>query len=180
MAAILSTNVFALTHTLSAAMILNNVIQTGQLNPEQVLETVKNGIDDNFLAATAKNTEGQEEEIFGCNLVLTGLEAVVEAVSKDPTGSDHTKLVLDWGKPCANPGSFKGAIHAALTSQSFAEGTRKCVRAGGCNCSRANLAGSLLGARFGLDESLGGIPIDWIVQSDKAETVLRLSLELIS
>ena len=178
LAAVLSTNAFALSHTLSAAAILSAVINSPSadgdvLTPGLVLEAVA-AVDDSVIARAA----AVEGEAVGKATVLAELAAVVEAVEKDPTGSNHVSLVLQWGKPCANPGSFQGACHAALTSRSFAEGTRKTVRAGGCNCSRANLAGALLGARFGLlDEAQGGIPAEWILKADKGLEVLRLAID---
>ncbi len=61
-------------------------------------------------------------------------------------------MLLNAGRPCANPGSFMGALHAALTSRQrggFANSVRDVMKAGGCNCSRANLTGAILGAAFG-------------------------------
>jgi hypothetical protein len=91
-----------------------------------------------------------------------------------------------FGKACANPGSFKGSILALLSSSptsakpgaklGFAEAIRKVIKGGGCNCSRANFAGACLGAAYGFEGELG-IPLDWLVRTDKAEEILQLALE---
>ena len=57
---------------------------------------------------------------------------------------DHTTAVGQiFGRPCYNPGSFLGALHAVLSSHSFPEAVRKTILAGGCNCSRAFFIGQL-------------------------------------
>merc|ERR1719433_2076145 len=72
---------------------------------------------------------------------------------------DHTTAVGQiFGRPCYNPGSFLGALHAVLSSHSFPEAVRKTILAGGCNCSRAFFIGSMLGAKYGVE----GIPLDWM------------------
>lgn len=87
----------------------------------------------------------------------------------------HTQAVgMVFGRPCYNPGSFMGAIHAVLTSQSYAEAVRKTIRAGGCNCSRSLFIGAMMGARDGLE----AIPEDWILRTTSAETVLRLAIKI--
>lgn len=178
LASTLSTNVFALSHTLSAALILSSVIRSGEgsiVKSDNVRAAVAQ-LDPSVLSRAAA-APGQEGVPHGPDLVLAELDAVFAAAAADPTGSDHVAQVLGWGKPCANPGSFQGAIHAVMTSTSFAEGVRRNIRAGGCNCSRANLAGSILGAAFLFDESRGGIPHEWLLKADKGEEVFRLALE---
>ena len=55
---------------------------------------------------------------------------------------EHSKAVGHiFGRPCYNPGSFLGALHAVLSSQSYPEAVRKTIIAGGCNCSRAFFIG---------------------------------------
>jgi len=175
LASIMSSNAFALSHTLGAAAILASVVDSGEVSGSAFVKAVER-VDDEVLSRAAQGPE-QEGVSFGKDVVLAELRDVLAAVEANPDGGDHVARVLHWGKPCANPGSFQGALHAVLTSKSFAEGTRKVVRAGGCNCSRANLAGSLLGACFLFDEDKGGIPSSWLQQSDKAEATLRLALE---
>jgi len=88
---------------------------------------------------------------------------------------DHSTAVgRIFGRPCYNPGSFLGAVHAVHTSQSFAEAVRKTIIAGGCNCSRAFFIGAMLGAKNGVD----GIPRDWIDKTTNVEKILKLAITL--
>ena len=89
-----------------------------------------------------------------------------------------------------------GAILACLPTKegrlSFREGIRKVIKGGGCNCSRANLAGALLGSSLGIYDDLKilkesdleandrGIPISWILKTDKIEEILQLSLNCVN
>lgn len=95
-------------------------------------------------------------------------------------------------------GSFLGAWLAVLQSTSdasdkekFATAIRKIIRSGGCNCSRANLAGSLLGAMYGVNldmdtslreevspnllQSSQGIPFSWMLQCEDIEDIVDLA-----
>lgn len=91
-----------------------------------------------------------------------------------------------------------GALLAVLQSTTnasdhskFSTAIRKIIRAGGCNCSRGNLAGAILGATYGvhvdneetyaeplhseLYRSTSGIPISWMLRCDDIESVVDLA-----
>ena len=90
-------------------------------------------------------------------------------------GVDHVDAVgMLFGRPCYNPGSFLGAVHAVLTSSGYEEAVRKTILAGGCNCSRAFFIGAMIGARDGL----AGLPRDWIEKTTGADIVLQLALQI--
>ena len=70
----------------------------------------------------------------------------------------YIDAVVRFGKQCANPGSFMGALLAIGTSRArMADGVeygyvgavRDVLKSGGCNCSRANFVGACLGAAYG-------------------------------
>ena len=87
----------------------------------------------------------------------------------------HTEAVGHiFGRPCYNPGSFMGAIHAVKTSEQFDEAIRKTILAGGCNCSRSFFIGAMMGAKLGIK----GIPRDWIEKTKHAEAVLEIAIEI--
>lgn len=87
----------------------------------------------------------------------------------------HTEAVgLIFGRPCYNPGSFMGAIHAVMTSEKFDEAVRKTILAGGCNCSRSFFIGAMMGAKLGV----GGIPKDWIERTNNAADILEMAMEI--
>ena len=84
-----------------------------------------------------------------------------------------------FGKHCGNPGNFKAALLAMLTSSSFTEAVRKNIRAGGCNCSRANLLGACLGAANGIGGDRG-VPLAWLEKTHMGEEIFALALERVA
>ena len=82
----------------------------------------------------------------------------------------HNFVVKKFGKACSYPGTFNGAIHAIITSKSFKTAVVKTIKAGGCNCSRANF----VGAYFAAYKGLKGIPQDWIKKTKPAKSIMKL------
>ena len=76
-------------------------------------------------------------------------------------------------------GSFKGSVLAILRADSFANTIRKNALAGGCNCSRANFIGSVLGALYGIGGERG-IPLEWLEKTDKGKETLELALQRVA
>jgi len=70
----------------------------------------------------------------------------------------HIKVVRKFGKACSYPGTFMGSIHAMITSSNYKSAVTKTIKAGGCNCSRANF----VGAYFAAFKGLKTIPVQWI------------------
>jgi len=90
---------------------------------------------------------------------------------------DHSTAVGQiFGRPCYNPGSFLGSLHAVLSSHSYPEAVRKTIIAGGCNCSRAFFIGAMLGAKYGVE----GIPADWMEKTKNIDNILQLAIRLSS
>jgi ADP-ribosylglycohydrolase len=81
----------------------------------------------------------------------------------------HNIVVKKFGKACSYPGTFNGSIHAIITSKSYKSAVIKTIKAGGCNCSRANFVGAYFAARNGLK----GIPKDWIKKTNPAKNILK-------
>ena len=95
-------------------------------------------------------------------------ELVFEREEEDPVETSR-----QFGNNCHLPGSFQGALHAFLHHREsedwFQETLRAVLRAGGCNCSRANYAGALLGA----SEGLAVIPSNWLDSVNRAEDIVN-------
>ena len=83
---------------------------------------------------------------------------------------NHIKVVNKFGKACSYPGTFMGSIHAILTSENYHSAIIKTIKAGGCNCSRANFVGAYFAALK--PES---IPVSWIKRTFTAKRILRHS-----
>ena len=80
----------------------------------------------------------------------------------------HNVVVKKFGKACSYPGTFNGSIHAIITSKSYKSAVIKTIKAGGCNCSRANFVGAYFAAKNGLKD----IPKDWIKKTNPAKDIL--------
>ena len=81
----------------------------------------------------------------------------------------HTLTVKKFGKACSYPGTFMGSIHAILTSKNYKSAVIKVIKAGGCNCSRANFVGAYFSALNGLKD----IPKEWIKKTIPARNILK-------
>ena len=82
---------------------------------------------------------------------------------------NHTKVVRKFGKACSYPGTFMGSIHAMITSNNYKSAINKTIKAGGCNCSRANF----VGAYFAAYKGLKNIPSSWIKKTIPAKNILK-------
>ena len=80
---------------------------------------------------------------------------------------NHIKVVRKFGKACSYPGTYMGSIHAILSSKSYKSAIIKTIKAGGCNCSRANF----VGAYFVASKGLKNIPKHWIKKTKVAKEI---------
>ena len=82
---------------------------------------------------------------------------------------NHTKVVKQFGKACSYPGTFMSSIHAMITSNNYKSAIIKTIKAGGCNCSRANF----VGAYFAAYKGFKNIPSLWIKKTFPAKNILK-------
>jgi len=96
---------------------------------------------------------------------------VIENIKKVKKLKDkpHNMVVKKFGKACSYPGTFNGSIHAIITSKHYKSAIIKTIKAGGCNCSRANFVGAYFAAKNGLKD----IPKDWIKKTNPAKNILK-------
>ncbi len=83
----------------------------------------------------------------------------------------HNQTVKKLGLSCRYPGTFNSALHAIITSKSFKSAILKTIRAGGCNCSRANFVGSYFSALKGRSS----IPDKWVNKSIHSNFIINSS-----
>ena len=63
----------------------------------------------------------------------------------------HSIVVKKLGMACSYPGTFNSSIHSIINSLSYKEAILRTIKAGGCNCSRANFIGAYFAALKGID-----------------------------
>ena len=81
----------------------------------------------------------------------------------------HSFVVKKLGMACSYPGTFNSSIHAILNSTNYQRAILKTIKAGGCNCSRANFTGAYFAALKGLNS----IPKSWIKKTLPAKKILN-------
>jgi ADP-ribosylglycohydrolase len=89
----------------------------------------------------------------------TDIVKEIEAVEQGKNeGHDAKFLVKKFGMACPMPGSFQSSLVSIIGAKSYYDAIRETIACGGDACSRANLIGACLGAKYGIE----GIPIDWL------------------
>ena len=98
-------------------------------------------------------------------------KSVIENIKKVKKlkNKPHNFVVKKFGKACSYPGTFNGSVHAIITSKDYKSAVIKTIKAGGCNCSRANFVGAYFAAKDGLKS----IPKDWIKKTNPAKNILK-------
>ena len=82
---------------------------------------------------------------------------------------NHTNVVKKYGKACSYPGTFMGSIHALISSSNYKSAVIKTIKAGGCNCSRANFVGAYFAALKGIKN----IPTQWINKTNPSKKIIK-------
>ena len=146
---------------------------------KKIIRTVANGkISEQFALAKLKiinlADEGNKDPInsfIRLNSKNNYFKDVIENIKKVKKlkNKPHNIVVKKFGKACSYPGTFNGSIHAIITSKSYKRAVIKTIKAGGCNCSRANFVGAYFAAKNGLK----GIPKDWIKKTNPAQNILK-------
>ena len=70
---------------------------------------------------------------------------------------------------CSYPGTFNSSIHSIVSSTNYKGAILKTIKAGGCNCSRANF----IGAYFAALKGIRTIPKSWIKKTYSAKKILN-------
>lgn len=85
-------------------------------------------------------------------------------------GTPIPSAITSLGKSCHLPGSFQAPMYTAYFAEDYIQAVRENILGGGDNCSRAVVAGSLLGAQDGL----AAIPDGWKKQVDDYKVLEKL------
>lgn len=119
-----------------------------------------------------KNRKFQQTDI---NILNDAVKEVTKNVF-DKLEDEHVSTVDNFGNNCHLPGSYQGSLHAFIRNSgmdSFVSTIRDVITAGGCNCSRANYAGALLGAKEGIE----GIPEHWLGKVNDIEKIMSMAIK---
>ena len=81
----------------------------------------------------------------------------------------HSLLVKELGMACSYPGTFNSSIHSIINSKNYKSAILRTIKAGGCNCSRANF----IGAYFAALKGVNTIPKSWIKKAAPAKKILE-------
>jgi len=146
---------------------------------KKIIRTVANGkVSEQFAMAKLKIIDladkGAKDPINSFlkkNIKNSYFKNVIENIKKVKKirSKHHNVVVKTFGKACSYPGTFNGALHAIMTSKNFKTAVIKTIKAGGCNCSRANFVGAYFAALKGLN----GIPQDWIKKTYPAKNIIK-------
>ena len=71
---------------------------------------------------------------------------------------------------CSYPGTFNSSIHSIINSTNYKGAILRTIKAGGCNCSRANFVGAYFAALNGIK----GIPHSWIKKTIPAKKIINV------
>ena len=115
----------------------------------------------------AKDPISEFEKKFKNNSRYKAVIQNIKKVKKIKKKS-HALTVKKLGMACSYPGTFNSAIHAILSSKDYKSSIIKTIKAGGCNCSRANF----VGAYFAAMKGQSSIPKDWIKKTQPANKIL--------
>ena len=107
------------------------------------------------------------------DMIANEIDAVINGKKSGKTASD---LVRQFGWTCPMPGSFQGSLVSIIGAESYAGAIRETILSGGDCCSRSNLIGACLGAKFGIQN----IPFEWLNQVDDIENILQKCVKLFS
>jgi len=81
----------------------------------------------------------------------------------------HPFVVKKLGMACSYPGTFNSSIHSIINSSGYKDAILRTIKAGGCNCSRANFIGAYFAALKGFES----IPKAWIRKTIAAKKILN-------
>ena len=95
---------------------------------------------------------------------------VVEGIQKVKKykSETHQLMVKKLGMACSYPGTFNSSIHSIINSTNYKSAVLRTIKAGGCNCSRANFVGAYFAALKGVNS----IPKSWIKKTAPARKIL--------
>lgn len=118
-----------------------------------------------YLKGTENPIEATKDHFKENEMILNEINAVLEGKK---AGQSAEELVKKFGLACPLPGSFQSSLVTLVGAQSYADGIKEAIFCGGDSCSRSNLIGACLGAKFGIS----AIPQEWLAKVDGIEELI--------
>ena len=105
---------------------------------------------------------------FDGNSFFKGIVNDIKKIRK--FGSKFDPIAIKkLGMACSYPGTFNSSIYTIINSKNNKDAILKTIKAGGCNCSRANFTGAYFAALKGVSS----IPNSWIKKTIPAKKILN-------
>ena len=115
-----------------------------------------------------KNPIAEFSKKFKKNSYFKGIVEDIKKVKKLKS-RPHSIVVKKLGMACSYPGTFNSSIHSIINSKNYKSAILRTIKAGGCNCSRANF----IGAYFAALKGINTIPKTWIKKTDLSKKILK-------
>ena len=123
-----------------------------------------------FIKGSKNPLENTKEKFFENKKIYKEIEAVEKGKADGKSAKD---LVKEFGMACPMPGSFQSSLVSIIGAKSYQEAICETILCAGDSCSRANLIGACLGAKFGIQ----GIPGAWMSKVDGIEGIIEKSIK---
>tara|TARA_B100000963_G_scaffold351061_1_gene362115 strand:- start:920 stop:1867 length:948 start_codon:yes stop_codon:yes gene_type:complete len=105
---------------------------------------------------------------FSGNFLFKEIIKDIKKIKKFKSKFDPVKI-KKLGMACSYPGTFNSSIYTIINSKNYKDAVLKTIKAGGCNCSRANF----VGAYFASLKGVNSIPKSWIKKTIPAKKILN-------
>jgi len=126
-----------------------------------------------FIQANEDPVNATKEKFESNKDIFNEMIAVEKGLKE---GKSAKELVKQFGMACPMPGSFQSSLVSIIGAKSYPDAIRETAQCGGDSCSRANLIGACLGAKFGIQ----GIPEDWMSKVDGMDGIIKNAITCFS
>ena len=121
-----------------------------------------------FALKGAKDPINKFVKKFSGNFLFKEIINDIKKIKKFKSKFD-TITIKKLGMACSYPGNFNSSIYTIINSKNYKDAILKTIKAGGCNCSRANF----VGAYFASLKGINSIPKSWIKKTIPAKKILN-------
>ena len=121
-----------------------------------------------FALKGAKDPINEFIKRFNSNSFFKGIVNDIKKIKRLKSKFDPF-IIKKLGMACSYPGTFNSSIYTIVNSKNYKDAVLKTIKAGGCNCSRANFTGAYFAALKGKST----IPKSWVKKTIPAKKILN-------